>query len=77
MLSVVLALLLGLVLGFIGGVVVKTMLKPRNAPKDILDQTLEDFIPKEKAEFIKINPVEQFLKETEGDIPLDTVIDYE
>jgi hypothetical protein len=67
--------LFGLLLGFIGGVVTKFLLKPVNAPKDIIDSVLSDFKPKEKGTFITVNKVEQYLKENPGEIKLGDIID--
>lgn len=79
MLSVVLAFLIGATWGVIGGIYWKTKMRKRDEPKDKLDDALMylGIVPREKAEIIQINKVEQFLKESEGDVSLDSVIDYD
>lgn len=75
MLSSILIALLFATWGFITGVVTIKLLKPRNAPKDIVDSIVEDFRAKPKGDFIKVNEVENYLKEHTGEIRLGDIIE--
>ena len=77
MLTSIYALLFGLTLGFILGVVAKFLLKPIDAPKDVIDSMLGDFKPKNKGDFIKVNKAETILKEHSGDLSIDDILEYD
>ena len=68
--------LFGLLLGFCIGIVVKTLLKPRNEPKDFIDEALAEFKKEDKGDIIKVNKVELLLKEN-PDASLQDVINLE
>jgi hypothetical protein len=75
MLTNILVGILCLTWGFVAGVVTKSLLKPRYEPKDRIDEILSDFKPKETGDFIRVNKVESYLKDHEGDISIGDVIE--
>lgn len=77
MLASIYALLFGLLLGFILGVVTSYIIKPKDAPKTQIDLVIDEFRPKDKGDFIKVNKAETILKEHTGDLSIDDILEDE
>ncbi len=77
MLSFILGLVIGAVAGFIAGIFFYARkVYPTMTTEKITRETINSIVMQNpKGEFINVNPVEQYLKETDGEIKLGDILE--